>query len=348
MIEDWLQSKPSVQLGHWPTPLEPLKRLSNELQGATLWLKRDDCSGLATGGNKTRKLEFLIGDALVQGADTVVTFGAIQSNHARQTAAACAKVGLTCHLVLSRRVEHHNPEYEHGGNVLLDRMLGAQLHLIDPADTHDYYRSLRATLEAQGRRVYAIPSGGSNALGALGYSRCAAEIAEQCSALGISPKAVIHASASAGTQAGLIYGFAKLGIDMPVIGINVFHPDPDTLRKAIANLLDDMRNADLDTSTSVPPRDLSDHIDINHAYFGGAYGRANEETLAAIALTAELEGVLFDPVYSGKALCAAIDQITIGNYRSGEDVLLVHTGGQSALSVYAKQLLEGKPAPISN
>ena len=345
---DWLDTAARVELGHWPTPLERLERLSQELEGATLWLKRDDCSGLATGGNKTRKLEFLVGNALDQGADTVITFGAIQSNHARQTAAACAKVGLRCHLVLSRRVEHNNDEYEQGGNVLLDRMLGAHLHLIEPKDTHSYYQTLRASLEAQGHSVYTIPSGGSNALGALGYSRCAVEIAQQCAALRIKPKAVIHASASAGTQAGLIYGFAKLGIDLPVVGINVFHPDPETLKKAVAKLLEDMCAQEItelgNTTALAPPLEA---IEVNHAYFGGAYGRANSETITAINMAAELEGLLFDPVYSGKALCAAIDQINIGNYGPEEDIILVHTGGQSALGVYAGPLLQGKPAPQS-
>lgn len=329
----WLDAYPRVELGHWPTPLEHLPRLSSELGGANIWVKRDDCSGLATGGNKTRKLEYLLGDALAQGADTVVTFGAVQSNHCRQTAAACAKAGLSCHLILARRVASDNAAYETGGNVLLDKLLNATLHFVEPDAAGACYQALKARLADDGRSIYTIPSGGSNPLGALGYGRCAVELAEQCRALGIEPTRVVHASASAGTQAGLLYAIAQMGLDMRVMGINVFHDDPQNLVAAITNIHEGM--AELERGVSVDPST----IEVNHAYYGGAYGRANDETVSAIRMVAELEGLLFDPVYSGKALTAVLDQVNLGNFPKGSDVVLIHTGGQTALNVYDDRLL---------
>ncbi len=326
---------PRSLLGHWPTPLEHLPRLTAELGGPNIWLKRDDCTGLATGGNKTRKLEYLLGDALSQGADTVMTFGAVQSNHARQTAAACAKLALDCHLVLSRRVPSEAENYESGGNVLLDRLLGATLHITDLDSTKPATTELLDSLQREGKNVYTIPSGGSNAVGALGYALCAEELATQCGDLGIAPGYVMHASASSGTQAGFALGLAYMAQDRSFspehIGINVFHPDPSTLVGYVDDLVQQMCDADA-VEVSVPS------ATVNHAYVGQGYGIPTEETLAAIRLAAELEGLLFDPVYSGKALAALIDQISIGNFSDTSDVVLIHTGGAVALNVYADQL----------
>ena len=170
-----LHDLPRVALAHLPTPLEPAPRLSAALGGPAIWFKRDDCTGLATGGNKTRKLEFLLAEARARGADTVLTFGALQSNHARQTAAACARLGLACELVLGRRVDYQGEAYEHAGNLLLDDLCGARVHQVAPADSAAFAEQLRARLGAAGHRVYVIPAGGSNATGALGYVACAAE-----------------------------------------------------------------------------------------------------------------------------------------------------------------------------
>ncbi len=320
--------QPLQQLGHWPTPLEPLTRLSSELGGPTIWVKRDDCSGLAVGGNKTRKLEYLIGDAIAQGADTVVTFGAVQSNHARQTAAACARAGLACHQVLSRSVASDNADYERNGNVLLGKLLGAQQHIIDVAETKAFTQSLLTQLESNGQTPYVIPAGGSNALGALGYARCAEELQQQCADIGIGLNYIMHASSSAGTQAGLLYGLAHLGCQAKVLGINVYHADPGELHERIQTLLQDMQER------YGAPRTALGGIDINHAYLGDGYGQPTTECLAAIRMAASLEGLLFDPVYSGKALAAMIDQITLGNLRDHQDVILIHTGGSPALYVY--------------
>jgi len=322
---------PRTTLGHYPTPLEPLDRLSHELGGPRIWVKRDDCTGLATGGNKTRKLELLIGDALEQGADTLITFGAVQSNHARQAAAACAKAGLACHLILTKRVSRNNPNYGDGGNVLLGRLLGARQHIIESDQAKDYFKDLQKSLTASGKKTYVVPAGGSNALGALGYASCAEELTQQCDALGISPGHMVHASASAGTQAGLLAGLEQVGLDCHVLGINVYHDDPSKLESRIRELL-----AEIYASFIEGKKAPFEKIDVNHAYFGEGYGQPTEQCLEAIKTLAELEGLLFDPVYSGKALAAMIDQVTLGNFRDSNDVILIHTGGTPALNVYAE------------
>lgn len=328
-------SLPRADLGHWPTPLQPMSRLSAELGGPNIWVKRDDCTGLAIGGNKTRKLEFLIGDAIAEGADTIVTFGAVQSNHARQTAAACAKVGLECHQVLSRQVQRNHPSYETGGNVLLGNLLGAHQHIVAADDIKAYSQSLLARLKADGRAPYIVPAGGSNALGALGYATCAEELAVQFKDADIMPSCVIHASSSAGTQAGLLSGFAQLGLELAVMGINVYHNNPDHLTQNVERLVHEIRDTYFN-SYAQPPLPVS----VNHAYFGDGYGQPTAECLAAIHTVAELEGLLFDPVYSGKALAALIDQITLGNFADSSDVVLIHTGGTPALYVYDDVLVE--------
>jgi len=327
-------AQPRFALGHFPTPLEPLPRLTRELGGPRIWVKRDDCTGLASGGNKTRKLEFLIGDALAAGADTVVTFGAVQSNHARQTAAACAKAGLACHQVLSRSVSRPNPDYETNGNVLLGRLLGAQQHLCAPDAAEAYATNLLADLQSQGRKTYVIPAGGSNALGALGYAQCAVELVEQARRQGFELQFVMHASSSAGTQAGLLYGLQSQRADAAVVGINVYHPHPDALIQRVGKLHADMTSAYGGADRASP------RINVNHAYIGEGYGQPSVECLDAIRMAAKLEGMLFDPVYSGKALAALIDQITLGNLNEYGDVVLIHTGGSPALYVYEHAFIQ--------
>ena len=206
MAGHWIEDIPRVALGFLPTPLLPLDRFSEELGGPRVWMKRDDCTGLATGGNKTRKLEYLLADAQADGADVVITIGAVQSNHARQTAAACAATGLECHLILARSVPWQHPGYERSGNVQLDRILGAKIQLVSPDEVAACCDVLLAELRAAGRAPYVIPVGGSNATGALGYVRCAQEILEQCHALELPLTDIVHASASAGTQSGLVAG----------------------------------------------------------------------------------------------------------------------------------------------
>ncbi len=323
---DWLAAQPLVPLGHWPTPLEPLTRLSAELGGPKIWVKRDDCSGLATGGNKTRKLEYLIADAQQHGADTIVSYGAVQSNHARQTAAACAKLGMECHLLLSRRVDRSDQNYLHNGNMLFNHLLNAQIHTFELDDFEEGRLHILSTLEQQGKKVYQIPAGGSNAIGALGYSRCISELMWQAP---FTPTQIVHASASAGTQAGLVFGNAAQDYGVDILGINVFHPDPDTLKQRITGLLRSMQDR-FDVVQSI--ENLPIHI--NHAYFGGAYGQPTQAGLDAIKMFAALEGILLDPVYSGKAAAGLIDQITLGNFDNHEHVVFIHTGGAASLSAY--------------
>ena len=322
---------PRLRLGHWPTPLQPLPKLSAELQGPNIWVKRDDCSGLAMGGNKTRKLEFLIADALAQKADTVVTFGALQSNHARQTAAACAVAGLACHQILTKSVASAHPGYESSGNVMLGALLGATAHIVELQDARTFATELISQLQSQGRRPYLIPAGGSNALGALGYGTCAEELAVQCAQNQINPGVLVHASSSAGTQAGLLLGLPAVDLPCRVMGINVYHEDPDRLRGEVSRLIVAMQESFETTAEPLP-------VEVNHAYFGQGYGIPTDECLDAIRTVARLEGILFDPVYSGKALAALIDQITLGNFDDYKDVVLLHTGGTPALWVYDQVL----------
>ena len=325
----WFDQQPRIELGQSPTPLEPLDRLSEELGGPRIWLKRDDCTGLATGGNKTRKLEYLMADARAQQADCIVTHGAVQSNHARQTAAACAKLGLPCHLLLSERVAWPHDSYARQGNMLLDRLLGAQIHVSSLDDVADRRKSLLTKLADQGKRVYEIPAGGSSAVGALGYTRCLAELTVQCETQNIGMDLIVHASASAGTQAGLVFGKSLLGAPGQIFGINVFHPDPQTLKDRVLNLVQIM-------SERWPDAALQEdfQINVNHAYLGDGYGLPTQACVRAIRMAAQLEGLLFDPVYSGKALAALIDQINLGNFNHLNDVILIHTGGSASLGAY--------------
>ena len=332
-LPNWLEAQPRQALGHWPTPLEPLPRLTAELGGPKVWVKRDDCSGLATGGNKTRKLEYLIADAKNHGADTVVTYGAVQSNHARQTAAACAKVGLECHLLLSRRVAREDDNYLNNGNMLFNRMLGATVHTFDLEEFEQGREALLASLSASGKTVYQIPAGGSNAIGALGYSHCLSELVAQAP---FKLSQIVHASASAGTQAGLVFANAVEHYNIDILGINVFHPDPESLRQRINGLYHSMSER---FNNAQAPKEPT--IDINHAYFGSAYGQPTEAAKDAIRMFAESEGLLLDPVYSGKAAAGLIDQITLGNFDQHENVVFIHTGGAASLSAYSNEFLDG-------
>ncbi len=321
---------PRRRLAHLPTPLEPMPRLSAHLGGPQLFVKRDDCTGLAGGGNKTRKLEFLIADALADGADTVITAGSVQSNHARQTAAAAAHCGLRCELVLPRFVPWEGPGYEVVGNVLLDRLLGAEVHLL-PADTDRDAAMARVAEKARvrGARPYVIPVGGSNALGALGYVECAAELLRQAADLGIAIDALVTASGSGGTQAGLVVGCQRLAADFPVIGMCDAAPAQElaetvrALVAALGELLGGSRDIDWG------------RVEFLDAYAGAGYGLPTDAMVEAVTLAARLEGLLLDPVYTGKALAGLIDLVRRGRFRGDDTVVFVHTGGAAALDAYA-------------
>jgi L-cysteate sulfo-lyase len=334
MNHAWISDAPRLELGFLPTPLVPLERLSARLGGPRLWLKRDDCTGLATGGNKTRKLEYLLADAIRQQADAIVTFGAVQSNHARQTAAACAAAGLPCHLVLARKVPWPHPHYDTSGNVLLDRLLGADVQVVAPDAFADARAALLDRLERDGRLPYVIPVGGSSHVGAMGYARCAMELMEQSRALEFALTDVVHASSSAGTQAGLLAGFAGLVLDGDgtaprVHGINVSEVDPTVLPKDVQRLVGEViAERGLDAAVA------AEDVRLDDRYLGDGYGLPTEATVAAIRLLAGTEGVLLDPVYSGKAFAALVDRIERGEFAGVDDVVFIHTGGTASLAVY--------------
>jgi L-cysteate sulfo-lyase len=329
---------PRIRLGHLPTPLEPLERLSRHLagpdgKGPKLWIKRDDCTGLSTGGNKTRKLEFLMADALAKGADTVITQGATQSNHARQTAAAAAKLGLACHLLLEDRTGRRDEAYTQSANVLLDRLHGAEIgHRPAGADMQAEMEALAAQLRAEGKRPYVIPGGGSNPVGSLGYVYAAQELLGQAMELGLRIDHVIHATGSAGTQAGLVVGMVGLNSGVAVLGIGVSAPRAPQETKVLALAQETAKHLGL------PGIIHAEHIAANCDYVGQGYGIATQGMAEAVRLVAELEGILLDPVYSGKAMAGLIDLIRKGHFAPDSNIVFMHTGGSVGLFGYPEAL----------
>jgi len=324
-----------VDLCHQPTPLEEMPRLSAALDGPKFWIKRDDCTGLATGGNKTRKLEFLLADALQQGADMLVTQGAVQSNHVRQTAAAACKLGLDCHALLERRVPDRAADYETTGNVLFDHIFGTTIEFRPPGlDMNAEARAVTEKFAANGRKPYFIPGGGSNEIGALGYVSCAYEMLAQFDAQGLDVGWIVLASGSAGTHAGLLAGLHAAGSDIPVMGISVRQPRERQI--AAVHKLAAATAAQLtDTPLSLEKTVIDD------GYVGAGYGLPTEGTIAAINLIARKEGVLLDPVYSAKGLAGMIGLTEQKFFDRQKDVVFLHTGGAAALFAYGNQLTSG-------
>lgn len=307
-----------------PTPLEYLPRLSDYL-GREILIKRDDVTPMAMGGNKLRKLEFLAADALREGADTLITAGAIQSNHVRQTAAVAAKLGLNCIALLENPIGTQAENYLSNGNRLLLDYFNVQVEMCDAlTDPNRQMEELATRVEAQGFRPYVIPVGGSNALGALGYVESALEIAQQCEGA-VSLSSVVVASGSAGTHAGLAVGFEQLMPDVELIGVTVSRsiaeqkPKVVTLQQAVAESLELKANAG---------------ITLWDDYFAPGYGTPNDEGMEAVKLLARLEGILLDPVYTGKAMAGLIDGISQKRFKDEGPILFVHTGGAPALFAY--------------
>ncbi|MGQ9489830.1 MAG: D-cysteine desulfhydrase family protein [Anaerolineae bacterium] len=327
-------------LAFLPTPLHPLTRLSASLPPSTpkvqLWIKRDDQTGLAGGGNKTRKLELLVADALAQGADTLITTGAVQSNHCRQTAAAAARAGLACHLVLGGQ-----PPEMTTGNLLLDRLLGAELHWTTRENRLARLATLADELRAAGRRPYLITYGGSDPVGATGYVLALEELLNQVQAYDIRLDAVVVASSSGGTQAGLVAGAWRLGWDVPILGISIDEP-ADRLRASVADLAT-RTAAHLGWPHAFAPSDIW----VEDGYLGGGYGVMGTLEREAIYRLARLEGILLDPVYTGRAFGGLLDMLQrpmgfAKPYGPGSDVtniLFWHTGGSPALFAYAQALV---------
>ena len=321
---------PRISLCHQPTPIEPMPRLSALLGGPSLSIKRDDCTGLAGGGNKTRKLEFLVGDAMRQNANMLVTQGAVQSNHVRQTAAAACKVGMKCHVLLERRVPDRDASYEETGNVLLDNLFGATYEF-RPAglDMNAEAEAVTNALRDQGHKPYFIPGGGSNAIGALGYANCAQEIADHP---GERFDWLVMGTGSTGTQAGLVAGFHAIGCDLPVMGVSVRQP-----RERQMNAVHSLTQKTL-AKLGAPDIPIS-KILVDDGYVGEGYGIPAESTLEAIHLLARQEGILLDPVYSAKGMAGLIGMTRQGFFKPTDKVLFLHTGGATALFAYQDQLL---------
>jgi len=319
--------QPRVSIAHLPTPLEPLPRLTAQLDGPELWIKRDDQTGLATGGNKARKLEYLVAEALAQGADTLITGGAGQSNHARQTAAAAAKIGLSCTLVLRGAAP-----LQAQGNLLLDQLLGAEIVWTGGQSLADVMSLVAEQLEAEGRRPYVIPYGGSNPVGASGYAAAMEELLAQCAEHDVQFDHIVLASSSSGTQAGLAVGARALGYEGRILGVSI-EPDAPTLRRALADLATATAHH-LGLALSFAPADFA----VSDGYLGGGYGVVGELEEEAIRTMARAEGVLLDPVYTGRACGGLLDLIRRGEFRRGERVLFWHTGGMAGLFGYASEM----------
>ncbi len=319
-----LHQFPRLELLGAPTPLEHLPRLSDYL-GRDIFIKRDDFTPVAMGGNKLRKLEFLAADALREGADVLLTAGAIQSNHVRQTAAVAARLGLKCVALLENPIGTHSENYLSNGNRLLLDLMDAEVIMVDALHNPTEQLAEEATrLEAQGFRPYIVPVGGSNALGALGYVECAQEIAHQSEGV-VDFAAVVVASGSAGTHAGLAVGLEHLLPETELVGVTVSRqveaqlPLVERLRQSLAETLEVKATA---------PITLWDD------YFAPRYGEPNDEGMAAVKLLAQLEGILLDPVYTGKAMAGLLDGISQNRFRREGPLLFIHTGGAPALFAY--------------
>jgi L-cysteate sulfo-lyase len=321
---------PRVPLAHLPTPLEELTILSRELGGPHLFIKRDDCTGLATGGNKTRKLEFLVGDARARGADTLITEGGVQSNHCRQTAAAAARCGMDCVLVLNRTYTT-----EPTGNLLLDQIFGARLAMVETSEERrSAMASIARELRAAGKTPYVIPTGGSNGIGAIGYANALLEIEAQANERGIVIDAIVTASGSGGTQGGLEVGRKLLHSQARIIGIS----DGETRADLTAEVLRVARET-VDV-LGVPLVFTPNEITVYDEYYGEGYGIPTPAMVDAVRMLARTEGILLDPVYSGKAMAGLIDLIRKGVFTRGETVVFLHTGGTPALFAYREAFEE--------
>ncbi|MGP9692066.1 D-cysteine desulfhydrase family protein [Psychrobacter sp. AOP30-A2-5] len=321
---------PRQSLGFFPTPLIALSRLSKALDGPTIFMKRDDNTGLALGGNKTRKLEFIMGDALAQGADCVITAGAAQSNHCRQTAAAAASLGLDCHLVLGGE----EPE-QISGNLLLDKIFGSHIHWAGANRKGEDIPKIVEQLTKQGKKPYVIPYGGSNELGALAFVEAFKELESQRESMNLSFTHIVFASSSGATQAGLMLGKKILNSPAQIVGINIDKGETDKVpfdqyTVALANSTASLIGADHQFTES----DLT----LNSDYVGEGYGVVGTLENEAIAMTAQTEGILLDPVYTGRAMGGLIDMIRSGKIKKTDRVLFWHTGGAPALFAYSSDL----------
>jgi 1-aminocyclopropane-1-carboxylate deaminase len=329
-----LDSFPREPLLFGPSPVHPLDRLTAHLGGARLWAKRDDCnSGLAYGGNKTRKLEYLVADALAKRCDTLVSIGGVQSNHTRQVAAVSARLGLGCVLVQESWVDWPDVIYDRVGNIQLSRIMGADVRLVEAGfgiGFKESWEQALADVEAAGGKPYAIPAGASDhELGGLGFARWAQELAEQERELDLFFDTVVVCSVTGSTQAGMIAGFAAQETERRVVGIDGSARPAET-REQVARIA--RRTAEL---IEVGRELREDEIVLDDRYHAGTYGIPDEQTLEAIRTAGRLEGMITDPVYEGKSMAGMIDLVSRGEIEKSSNVLYAHLGGQPALSAYA-------------
>ena len=322
MIENFKR----VSLGHFPTPIEHLKSVSDYLGGPQIFIKRDDCTGLATGGNKTRKLEFILADAIDKNADLVVTVGAIQSNHARQTAAACAKLGLKCLIVLEQRLKNAPEIYMSSGNVFLNKVFGAEMILCPPdRDVKDYADEIVVEKKHSGGNPYFIPVGGSNHLGELGYIECMREIIENQNNNPFTH--ILLATGSGGTHAGLVAGKTIFQSEIKVIGISIKDNKSIQEERVYQLAINSLKYVD----SSAPNRD---DVFVDDSYVGPGYAEPTDGMRKALSLMATREGILLDPVYSGKAFDGLIGLVRSNFFKTTDKVLFLHTGGSAAIPAF--------------
>ena len=315
-------------LAFLPTPLEKLERLSKHLGGPEIYMKRDDQTGLATGGNKTRKLEFLVADALAQSCDHLITTGAPQSNHCRQTAAAAAHCGLGCSLVLRGEAQTQLQ-----GNLLLDKLLGAHLYWTGGNPHNEVMAEVANEQRVMGHTPYVIPLGGSNVMGATSYVLAMKELSEQLAAASINIDFIVFASSSGGTQAGIVLGAEVYGFRGQVLGISVDHPADDLKMQVSALATATATHLGLGTTS------IAHKVEVNDDYLGDGYAMVGETEREAIQMVAQLEGILLDPVYTGRAMGGLIDLIRWGAFTRGQTVLFWHTGGTAALPAFVDKLI---------
>jgi D-cysteine desulfhydrase len=333
-----LSRYPRRRYTFWQTPIEKLPRLTDALSEKfptpTIYMKRDDMLGLTAGGNKARKLEFLMADALEKGADTVITCGAVQSNHCRLTLAAAVKEGLKCHCVLEERLSHSYDRKANGNNLLYELLGVESIHVVsEGSDMETEMQKVAANLGAEGRRPYVIPGGGSNEMGALGYVACAQEILQQAFEMGVNFDAVVLVSGSAGTHAGMLAGMIGNNAKIPVVGIAVSR-DKETqsqkVRDLTRNLLDKL---DIKTQLS------QDDVIVFDEYIGPGYAVPTNAMIKAVKTVARTEAILLDPIYTGKAMAGMMGLIEKGYFAQAKNLLFLHSGGTPALYVYAQDFL---------
>ncbi|GAA5524269.1 L-cysteate sulfo-lyase [Microbulbifer aestuariivivens] len=332
------QKLPRQSLGFFPTPLHRLQRLSAVLGGPQLFIKRDDQSGLAFGGNKTRKLEFILADALAQGADAIVTAGAAQSNHCRQTAAAAARMGLECHLLLGG----HAPQQAQG-NLLLDQLLGCHIHWTPGHRKGEDLNQVLRYLQKAGRKPYVAPYGGSSDLGALAFVGALEELRAQWADCGGPFTHIVFASSSGGTHAGLMLGARLLGLPTKIVGINI-DKGAGGERPFAEHILDLSEQAA--TRLGVAESFSRGDLILDDGYLGEGYGVVGDAEREAIGLLARTEGILLDPVYTGRAMAGLLGLVRGGAFQASDRVLFWHTGGAPALFAYGDQLGLGDAPPL--